>query len=103
MLVLLPILLPLGLFLPGYFAARLFRLPLWAPSAFVLSLPFLFHGVFWLGVTGVPIKVWSVAPLLVVATGALAWAQWKFAPPATASSTISSMGRPRERARSVTR
>jgi hypothetical protein len=33
MLVLLPILLPLGLFLPGYFAARLFRLPLWAPSA----------------------------------------------------------------------
>jgi len=80
MLVLLPILLPLGLFLPGYFAARLFRLRLWAPSAFVLSLPLLFHCVFWLGVAGVPIKVWSVAPLLIAATVALAWAQRKFAP-----------------------
>ena len=80
MLVLLPILLPLGLFLPGYFAARLFRLSLWAPSAFVLSLPILFHCVFWLGAIGVPIKVWSVAPLLMAATLALAWAQRKFAP-----------------------
>ena len=85
MLVLLPILLPLGLFLPGYFAARLFRLPLWAPSAFVLSLPLLFHCVFWLGVAGVPIKVWSVAPLLIAATGGLAWAQRKFAPVVKAS------------------
>jgi hypothetical protein len=84
-LVLLPILLPLGLFLPGYFAARLFRLPLWAPSAFVLSLPILFHCVFWLGVAGVPIKVWSVAPLLIAATGGLAWAQRKFAPVVKAS------------------
>ena len=84
MLVLLPILLPLGLFLPGYFAARLFRLTLWAPSAFVLSLPLLFHCVFWLGVIGVPIKVWSVAPLLMAATGGLAWAQRKFAPAAKA-------------------
>jgi hypothetical protein len=80
-LLLLPILLPLGLFLPGYFAARLFGLRLWAPSAFVLSLPLLFHCVFWLGVAGVPIKVWSVAPLLIAATGALKWAQRKFAPP----------------------
>lgn len=84
-MVLLPILLPLGLFLPGYFAARLFRLPLWAPSAFVLSLPILFHCVFWLGVAGVPIKVWSVAPLLIAATGGLAWAQRKFAPVVKAS------------------
>jgi hypothetical protein len=80
MLLLLPILLPLGLFLPGYFAARFFQLRLWAPSAFVLSLPLLFHCVFWLGVAGVPIKVWPVAPLLIVATLALAWAHRKFAP-----------------------
>jgi len=73
MLVLAPILLPLGLFLPGYFAARLFRLRLWAPSAFVLSRPLLSH--FWLGVAGVPIEVRPVAPLPIAATVALAWAQ----------------------------
>ncbi len=75
------LLLPLGLFLPGYFTARLFRLKLWAASAFVLSLPILFHCIFWLGAIGVPIKVWSVAPLLIAATGTLAWAQRKFSPP----------------------
>src|ERR1700733_117939 len=75
------LLLPLGLFLPGYFTARLFRLKLWVASAFVLSLPILFHCVFCLGVLGVPIKMWSVAPLLIAATGALAWAQRKFTPP----------------------
>jgi hypothetical protein len=84
---LLPILLPLGLFLPGYFLARWFRVSLWAPSAFVLSLPVLFHFIFWLGVLGVPVRLWNIAPFLILATGALAWAQRKFAPPQASTKT----------------
>jgi len=85
MLFLLPLLLPLGLLLPGYFLARCLRQSLWGASAFVLSLPILFHCVFWLGILGVPIKLGTVLPLLIAASGAAAWAQRRFSPPAQKS------------------
>jgi hypothetical protein len=85
MLVLLPVFLLLGLFLPGYLVARCLRHSLWGASAYVISLPILFHCVFWLGIAGVPIKLWTVLPLLIGVCGAAAWAQRKFALPAEKS------------------
>ena len=58
-----PILLSPGLFLPGDTRARWFRVNRWAPAAFVLSLPVLFHCIFGLGVLGVPIRLWICGPL----------------------------------------
>jgi uncharacterized iron-regulated membrane protein len=81
MLALLPFLLILGFFLPGFFIAKYLRHPLWGASAFVISLVILFHCVFWLGVFGIPIKLWTVLPLLIAASGAAAWLQRRFAPP----------------------
>jgi len=77
-----PLFLVLGLFLPGFFIAKFLRHDLWPASAFVISLLILFHSVFWLGIAGIPIKLWSVAPLLIVASVAGAWAQRRFALPA---------------------
>jgi hypothetical protein len=85
MLVLLPFYLLLGLFLPGFFLARCLRRSLWGASAYVLSLPILFHCVFWLGILGVPIKLWTVLPLLIAASGVAAWAQRRLSPPAQTS------------------
>jgi len=82
MLVLLPVFLLLGLFLPGFFVARCLRQSLWGASAYVISLPILFHCVFWLGIAGVPIKLWTVLPLLIAVSGAAAWVQRKFVLPA---------------------
>jgi len=85
MLALLPVFVLLGLFLPGYFVARCFRHSLWGASAYLLSLPILFHCVFWLGVFGIPIRFATVLSLLIAASGAGAWlyrkSQRKFAPP----------------------
>jgi hypothetical protein len=69
----LPFLLAVGLFLPGYFIARSLRHPLWWASAFMISLLILFHIVFWLGIAGAPITLWSVLPCLLVAAAAGAW------------------------------
>jgi hypothetical protein len=82
MLALLPFLLLIGLFLPGFFIARCLRHSLWPASAFVISLLILFHCVFWLGVFGVSIKLWTVLPLLVGVTGLAAWMQRRFPPTA---------------------
>jgi hypothetical protein len=87
MLPLLPIFLLLGLFLPGFFIARLWRDNLPGPSAFVISLPILFHSIFWLGVFHVSITLWSVLPILLAVTAAAAWAQRRLAAPVAAVPT----------------
>jgi Dolichyl-phosphate-mannose-protein mannosyltransferase len=84
LLLLAAIALPLGLFLPGYFIGRCLGEKLWAPSAFLFSLPILFHCVFWLGVFGVRIQLLPVAALLLIACGAAAWAGRKSARPLSA-------------------
>jgi hypothetical protein len=68
-----PLLLLLGLFLPGYFIAKTLSNPLSGASAFVISLLILFHSVFWLGIAGVPITLWTVVPCLAVAASVGAW------------------------------
>jgi hypothetical protein len=68
-----PLLLLLGLFLPGYFVAKSLRNPLSGASAFVISLLILFHSVFWLGIAGAPITLWTVVPCLAGAAAAGAW------------------------------
>jgi len=78
MWLLFPFFLLLGLFLPGFFLAKYLGHALWGASAFVLSLVILFHCVFWLGVSGVSIKLWTVLPLLIAASAAAAWAQRRF-------------------------
>ena len=55
-----PFCLVLGLFLPGAFIARRLKQGLWAATAFVVSLLILFHSIFWLGIFGAPITLWSV-------------------------------------------
>src|SRR5215813_5910655 len=72
MSLLLPFLLPVGLFLPGVFIARFLERRLWWASAFVVSLLVLFHSVFWLGVSGLSITLWSVLPCLLLAAAATA-------------------------------
>jgi hypothetical protein len=84
---LLPILLPLGLFLPGYFVAKCLRTKLWAPSAFVFSLPILFYCVFWLGVFGVAIRLLPVAGLLIAASAVAFWFAGRFSPMERAKKT----------------
>ena len=84
MLAIFPVLLILGLFLPGFFIAKYLRHPLWWASAFTISLLILFHSIFWLGVSGVPIKLWTVMPILVGASALAAWVQRKFGLPAAA-------------------
>jgi len=78
MLALFPFLLLIGLFLPGYFVARCFRQPLWWAAAFVISLPVLFHSIFWLGVGGISINLWSVLSCMLAASAAAALLQRKF-------------------------
>jgi hypothetical protein len=73
MLLIFPVFLLLGLFLPGFFMAKYLRHHLWWASAFVLSLIILFHSVFWLGVFRVPITLWTVTPCLVAASAVAAW------------------------------
>src|SRR5689334_12565092 len=68
MLFLLPVLLPLGLYLPGLFFARYFRLPIPYFCAFPLSLVLLFHSIFWLGILHVPLTLWTVLPIPLVVT-----------------------------------
>ena len=68
-----PLLLALGFFLPGYFIARALRSSLWAPSAFLISLLVLFHSVFWLGIAGASIVLWTVLIVLIAAAMAAAW------------------------------
>jgi hypothetical protein len=60
-----PLLLLLGLFLPGYFISKSLRNAFPAASAFMISLLILFHSVFWLGIAGAPITLWTVMPCLV--------------------------------------
>ena len=73
MLLLFPIFLFAGLFLPGFFIARSLRAPLPWASAFPFSLLVLFHSVFWLGVFHIALSLWTVLPCLLVVTGAGAW------------------------------
>jgi hypothetical protein len=73
MLLLLPVLLSAGLFVPGYFLAGGRRQPLWWASAFTLSLPVLFHAAFWLGILHVPVTLWTVLPCELAVAGAAAW------------------------------
>ena len=81
MLAIFPLLLILGLFLPGFFLAKYFRHSLWWAFAFVFSLLALFQSIFWLGIFHVSIGVWTVTPCLLAATAAAALLQRKFAGP----------------------
>ena len=81
MLAIFPLLLILGLFLPGFFIAKYLRHPLWWASAFTISLVILFHSIFWLGVSGIPIKLWTVLPVLLAVSAIAAWVQRKFSVP----------------------
>jgi hypothetical protein len=81
MLAIFPLFLILGLFLPGFFIAKYLRQPLWWASAFTISLLVLFHSIFWLGVLGIRITIWTVMPILLAASGLSAWVQRKFALP----------------------
>src|SRR5215471_18113927 len=82
MLLILPVFLLIGLFLPGFFITRCLRRALWLPSAFAISLLVLFHSIFWLGVLHIPITLWTVLPVLLAASGVAAWLQRKFGAPA---------------------
>ncbi len=73
MLLLSPFFLVLGLFLPGFFVAKYLRNTLPWASAFPLSLLILFHSIFWLGVSGVSLTLWTVLPCLLTAGAAAAW------------------------------
>jgi hypothetical protein len=68
-----PLLIPFGLFLPGFFVARRLGHSLWWASSFVISLLILFQSVFWLGIFRVPITVWTVGMCLAAVSGAGAW------------------------------
>lgn len=72
MLLLFPVFLALGLFVPGFFLAKYLRQPLAWAGGFVISLVVLFHSIFWLGILHVPLTVWTVAPCLAAATAAAA-------------------------------
>jgi len=76
-----PVLLLLGLFAPGFFIARSLHQKPWWPCAFAFSLLVLFHVVFWLGICGVPISVWTVLPCLLAACAGAAWWMRRTAPP----------------------
>ncbi len=86
MLLIFPLFLILGLFLPGFFIAKALRQALPQVSAFPLSLLVLFHSIFWLGIFGVPITLWSVLPCLLAVTAAGAWFARKSAIPVDAES-----------------
>jgi hypothetical protein len=73
MLLLLPFLLVLGLFLPGFFFAKCVRLPASWAAGFPFSLVVLFHIVFWLGIFHVPITLWTVLPGLLGVSAVVGW------------------------------
>jgi hypothetical protein len=73
MLLLSPLFLVFGLFVPGFFLAKCLRHTLPWASAFPLSLLILFHSIFWLGVFGVSLTLWTVLPCLLTAGAAAAW------------------------------
>src|SRR5215831_3647512 len=89
MLAIFPIFLLVGLFAPGFFLAKCLGHRLWWASAIIISLLILFHSVFWLGVSHVPIRLWTVLPILVAATAAAAWLRRKFATSPTKSTAPS--------------
>jgi hypothetical protein len=68
-----PLLLLVGLFLPGSLIARRMGHPLWWASGFVFSLLILFHSIFWLELFHAPIALRTVLPCLIVASTAAAW------------------------------
>ncbi len=82
MLLAFPLLLPLGIFVPGFLIAKGLRHSLWWASAFPVSLLVLFHSIFWLGIFHIPITVWTVLPCLLAASAAAAWFGRKSALPA---------------------
>jgi hypothetical protein len=82
-----PLLLVLGLFVPGFFIAKYLRHSLWWASAFAISLLVLFHSVFWLGVFRVPITLWTVLPCLIAASAGAAWLAGRSALPAKTEQT----------------
>jgi hypothetical protein len=73
MLLLLPVLLPLGFLIPGLFIAKYLRRGLWWAAAFPFSLIVLFHIVFWLGVFHISLTLWSAAPCLAAVCAGAAW------------------------------
>lgn len=76
MLALSPILILIGLFLPGSLIARRLGHSLWWASGLVFSLLILFHSAFWMGVAHAPIKLQTVLPILLVISAAAAfWAR----------------------------
>ena len=81
MLLILPLFLILGLFLPGYFLAKYFRQTLPWAAAFPFSMLILFHSIFWLGMLHVPITLWAVTPCMLAATALAAWLAKKSASP----------------------
>jgi len=87
MLLIFPLFLILGLFLPGFFIAKYLRRTLWWAFAFIVSLLVLFHSVFWLGVFRVPITLWSVLPCLIAASAGAAWVERRSAIPAETERT----------------
>src|SRR5664280_1828650 len=87
MLAIFPLFLLLGLFLPGFFLAKCLRHTLWWASAFVISLPILFHSVFWLGVFHISITLWTVLPCMIAASTGAAWLAIRSATPAKTERT----------------
>jgi len=81
MLLILPLFLILGLFLPGYFLAKYFRQTLPWAAAFPFSMLILFHSIFWLGMLHVPITLWAVTPCMLTASVLAAWLAKKSASP----------------------
>jgi hypothetical protein len=81
MLAAFPLLLLLGLFLPGFFVAKWLRHRFWWASAFTISLVVLFHSVFWLGVFHIPIQLSTVVPFLLAVTAVAAWFERRSAIP----------------------
>jgi hypothetical protein len=73
MLLLLPFLLVLGLFLPGFFFAKCVRLPAAWAAGFPFSLVVLFHIVFWLGILHITITLWTVLPALLAVSALMGW------------------------------
>jgi hypothetical protein len=75
---LLPVLLPLGLFLPGLFFGKALGRGLWWAAAFLISLLVLFHSAFWLDVLHMPVTLWTVLPILAAASAAGWWFYRKY-------------------------
>ena len=67
------LILPFGLFLPGFLIARRLQHTLPWLSAFFLSELVLFHCIFWIGILHIPITLWTVLPCIAAVSAAVLW------------------------------